>query len=138
MLVVDRPISLCQIEFWREDSMTKADIIEGVYERVGFSKKESAEIVELVFDTLKETLERGDKIKISGFGNFQVRNKKARVGRNPQTGKEIEISARRVLTFRPSQVLKVALNTAAEAEAEGKDVGGGDSGKGPQGSGEQR
>ena len=90
--------------------MTKADIIEGVYEKVGFSKKESAEIVELVFDTLKETLERGDKIKISGFGNFQVRHKKARVGRNPQTGKEIEISARRVLTFRPSQVLKTALN----------------------------
>lgn len=92
--------------------MTKADIIEGVYEKVGFSKKESAEIVELVFDTVKETLERGDKIKISGFGNFQVRHKKARVGRNPQTGKEIEISARRVLTFRPSQVLKAALNTA--------------------------
>ena len=90
--------------------MTKADIIEGVYEKVGFSKKESAEIVELVFDTVKETLERGDKIKISGFGNFQVREKKARVGRNPQTGKEIEISARRVLTFRPSQVLKAALN----------------------------
>ena len=91
--------------------MTKADIIEGVYEKVGFSKKESAEIVELVFDTVKETLERGDKIKISGFGNFQVRQKKARVGRNPQTGKEIEISARRVLTFRPSQVLKTALNS---------------------------
>jgi integration host factor subunit alpha len=90
--------------------MTKADIIEGVYEKVGFSKKESAEIVELVFDTFKETLERGDKIKISGFGNFQVRQKKARVGRNPQTGKEIEISARRVLTFRPSAVLKAALN----------------------------
>src|SRR5438270_13556167 len=90
--------------------MTKADIIEGVYEKVGFSKKESAEIVELVFDTVKETLERGDKIKISGFGNFQVRQKNARVGRNPQTGKEIEISARRVLTFRPSQVLKSALN----------------------------
>ena len=63
--------------------MTKADIIEGVYEKVGFSKKESAEIVELVFDTVKETLERGDKIKISGFGNFQVRHKNARVGRNP-------------------------------------------------------
>ena len=98
--------------------MTKADIIESVYERVGFSKKESAEIVELVFDTLKETLERGGgsassnegKVKISGFGNFQVRYKKARVGRNPQTGKEIEISARKVLTFRPSQVLKAALN----------------------------
>src|SRR5689334_6589785 len=90
--------------------MTKADIIESVYEKVGFSKKESAEIVELVFDTLKETLEQGDKVKISGFGNFQVRFKKARVGRNPQTGKEIEISARRVLNFRPSQVLKAALN----------------------------
>ena len=97
--------------------MTKADIIEGVYEKVGFSKKESAEIVELVFDTVKETLERGDKIKISGFGNFQVRHKNARVGRNPQTGEEIKISERRVLTFRPSQVLKTALNTAAEAAA---------------------
>jgi len=100
--------------------MTKADIIEGVYEKVGFSKKESAEIVELVFDTLKQTLERGDKVKISGFGNFQVRHKKARVGRNPQTGKEIEITARRVLTFRPSQVLKSALNQGnwtAEDEA---------------------
>src|SRR5512140_3995705 len=71
-----------------------------------------ADIIEVVFDALKETLERGDKIKISGFGNFQVRQKKARVGRNPQTGKEIEISARRVLTFRPSQVLKTALNSA--------------------------
>jgi|SRR6476661_7117173 len=100
--------------------MTKADIIEGVYEKVGFSKKESAEIVELVFDTVKETLERGDKIKISGFGNFQVRQKKARVGRNPQTGKEIEISARRVLTFRPSQVLKTALN-AGFGNGEGVD-----------------
>ena len=91
--------------------MTKADIIETVYEKVGFSKKESAEIVELVFDTMKETLERGEKIKISGFGNFIVREKKARIGRNPQTGDEIEISARRVLTFRPSQVLKQALNS---------------------------
>ena len=102
--------------------MTKADIIEGVYEKVGFSKKESAEIVELVFDTVKETLERGDKIKISGFGNFQVRQKKARVGRNPQTGQEIEISARRVLTFRPSQVLKSALNNGQlPAGEEGSD-----------------
>jgi integration host factor subunit alpha len=95
--------------------VTKADIIESVYERVGFSKKEAAEIVEMVFDTIKETLERGEKIKISGFGNFIVRDKKSRVGRNPQTGEEIEISARRVLTFRPSQVLKNALNAAAEA-----------------------
>lgn len=90
--------------------MTKADIIEQIYEKVGFSKKESAEIVELVFDTMKETLERGEKIKVSGFGNFVVRRKRPRIGRNPQTGEEIEISARRVLTFRPSQVLKAMLN----------------------------
>lgn len=90
--------------------MTKAEIIEQIYEKVGFSKKESAEIVEMVFDTMKETLEKGEKIKISGFGNFVVRQKRPRIGRNPQTGEEIEISARRVLTFRPSQVLKEALN----------------------------
>ena len=60
--------------------MTKADIIESVYEKVGFSKKEAADVVEMVFDTIKETLERGEKIKISGFGNFIVRDKKSRVG----------------------------------------------------------
>jgi len=97
--------------------MTKADIIEQIYEKVGFSKKESAEIVELVFDLMKDTLEKGEKIKISGFGNFVVRQKRPRIGRNPQTGEEIEISARRVLTFRPSQVLKAALNTEGEAAA---------------------
>ena len=96
--------------------MTKAEIIEQIYEKVGFSKKESAEIVELVFDIMKDTLEKGEKIKISGFGNFVVRQKRPRIGRNPQTGEEIEISARRVLTFRPSQVLKSALN-AGEGEA---------------------
>ena len=92
-------------------TMTKADLIEKVYREVGcFSKKEAAEIVEVVFDTVKQTLERGEKIKISGFGNFVVRDKNSRVGRNPQTGQEIIISARRVLTFKPSQVLKNALN----------------------------
>lgn len=92
--------------------MTKAEIVEDIYEKVGFSKKESAEIVELVFDLMKETLERGEKIKISGFGNFVVRQKRSRIGRNPQTGDAIEITARRVLTFRPSQVLKMTLNRA--------------------------
>lgn len=95
--------------------MTKADLIESVYQKIGFSKKESADIVETVFDTIKDTLEQGEKIKISGFGNFVVREKKSRVGRNPQTGEEIEISARRVLTFKPSQVLKNLLNGEAEA-----------------------
>lgn len=91
--------------------MTKAEITERIFNKVGFSKKESADIVELVFDTMKETLEKGEKIKISGFGNFVVREKRPRIGRNPQTGEEIEISARRVITFRPSQVLKSILNS---------------------------
>ena len=89
--------------------MTKADLVNAVFQRVGFSKKESANIVEYVFDTIKGTLEAGENIKISGFGNFVVRDKRARIGRNPQTGEEMEISARRVLTFKPSQVLRNAL-----------------------------
>jgi integration host factor subunit alpha len=94
-------------------TMTKAEIIESVYSKIGFSKKESSDIVELVFETMKKTLEKGEKIKISGFGNFVVRQKRPRIGRNPQTGEQIEITARRVLTFRPSQVLKAALNKGA-------------------------
>src|SRR5580704_1345567 len=91
-------------------TMTKADIIEKVYQKIGFSKKEASELVEMVFDQLKNVLCNGDKVKISGFGNFIVRGKKERIGRNPQTGDQIKISARRVLTFRPSQVLKALLN----------------------------
>ncbi|UCC66665.1 MAG: integration host factor subunit alpha [Deltaproteobacteria bacterium] len=91
--------------------MTKADIVESVYEKVGFSKKEAAQMVEMVFEIMKDNLERGEKIKISGFGNFLVKEKRARKGRNPQTGKEIEISPRRVLSFKPSQALKKLLNT---------------------------
>jgi integration host factor subunit alpha len=90
--------------------MTKADIVEALYEKVGFSKKEAADLVEQVFDTLKASLAKGNKVKISGFGNFVVREKRSRVGRNPQTGESIEISARRVLTFRPSQVLRNEVN----------------------------
>ena len=90
--------------------MTKADIVEKIYDKVGFSKKESAELVEVVFDIIKSTLEKGDKIKIAGFGNFVVKEKSDRRGRNPQTGEEITISARKILTFKPSQVLKTTLN----------------------------
>lgn len=91
--------------------MTKADIIETVYDKLGgYSKREAAELVEIVFETLKDTLAKSEKVKISGFGNFVVREKKARMGRNPQTKKPIEISARKVLTFKPSQVLKSTLN----------------------------
>lgn len=91
-------------------TVTKADIVEKVYEKIGFSKKEASELVEMVFNALKSTLQDGEKVKISGFGNFLVREKNERVGRNPQTGEQIKISARRVLTFRPSQVLKAMLN----------------------------
>jgi integration host factor subunit alpha len=91
--------------------MTKAEIVQALYTRVGgFSKKESADIVDLVFEMLKETLGRGEKIKISGFGNFVLRDKRQRPGRNPQTGEPIKISERRVLTFKASQILKQALN----------------------------
>ena len=90
--------------------MTKVDIVENIYEKVGFSKKEVAKIVEIIFDIIKESLEKEEKIKISGFGNFVVRKKWARRGRNPQTGSDIEISPRRILTFKSSQVLKAGLN----------------------------
>ncbi|MEX1100147.1 MAG: integration host factor subunit alpha [Bacteriovoracaceae bacterium] len=87
-------------------SVTKADIVERVYKEAGFSKKEAADLVDLVFKVIKDTLARGEKVKISGFGNFSIRDKATRVGRNPQTGEAMNISARRVLTFKPSQILK--------------------------------
>lgn len=90
--------------------MTKADLVERVYLKTGFSKKESAQIVEMVFDLMKSTLEKGEKIKLAGFGNFVVKQKATRKGRNPQTGDEIEITSRKILTFKPSQVLKSAIN----------------------------
>lgn len=91
--------------------MTKADIVQAVYTQLGgFSKKESADLVDLVFETMKETLGRGEKIKISGFGNFVLRDKRQRQGRNPQTGDPITITERRVLNFKASQLLKQALN----------------------------
>jgi len=90
--------------------MTKAEIVERVYEKIGFSKKEASDVVESIFEILKRTLEQGEKVKISGFGNFVVNRKRARKGRNPQTGAEIVISGRRVLTFKASQVLKKSMN----------------------------
>jgi len=104
--------------------MTKADIVECIYERVGFSKKESADLVETVFDIIKETLANGEKVKISGFGNFVVREKNARKGRNPQTGEEIRLAARRVLTFKPSLVLKNVLNDDLPGDARVEASGG--------------
>jgi integration host factor subunit alpha len=97
--------------------MTKADIVQAVYTKLGgFSKKEAADLVDQVFDSMKETLGRGEKIKISGFGNFVLRDKRQRQGRNPQTGEPIVITARRVLNFKASQLLKQALNEGASDE----------------------
>jgi len=103
--------------------MTKADIVQAVYSRLGgFSKKEAADLVDLVFETMKETLGRGEKIKISGFGNFVLRDKRQRQGRNPQTGDPIVITERRVLSFKASQLLKQALNDEGEMQALGEQV----------------
>lgn len=91
-------------------TMTKAGIVDEVYESVGITKKEAADFVEAVFETMKETLEDGEEIKVSGFGKFEVRRKGERVGRNPRTGVEIMIPERRVLRFKVSQVFKDELN----------------------------
>lgn len=90
--------------------MTKADIVEKVSDTCGYSKKESSELVECVISLIKECLESSEDLKISGFGKFEVQQKKARRGRNPQTGEALEISARKIITFKPSQLLKTALN----------------------------
>jgi integration host factor subunit alpha len=102
---------------------TKADIADAVYNEVGgFSKRESAEIVDAAFQLLKDSLSAGEKVKISGFGNFVVRFKRERVGRNPLTGEEIRISPRHVATFRASPVLKHQVNRALLGHDGGPDI----------------
>jgi integration host factor subunit alpha len=104
--------------------MTKAEIVQALYSKVGgFSRKESAELVDLVFEMMKETLGKGEKIKVSGFGNFVLRDKRQRPGRNPQTGQPIRISERRVLTFKASQILKQALNQRAALSVQNGSAG---------------
>lgn len=86
--------------------MTKADIVEVIFEKVGLSKKEATDIIEVIFDTMKNFLIEGESIKVSGFGTFNVRKKNSRKGRNPQTGEALQITPRRVLTFKASNQLK--------------------------------
>lgn len=90
--------------------MTKADLVERIQANLGYTKKDSADMLETVFFIMKKTLEAGEKIKIARFGNFEVRQKKDRKGRNPQTGETTTIEARRALTFRPSDILKDSIN----------------------------
>ena len=87
-------------------SLTKADIADRLFEEVGLNKREAKEFVDAYFEVIKEALEGGENVKLSGFGNFQLRDKNPRPGRNPKTGEEIPISARRVVTFRPGQKLR--------------------------------
>jgi integration host factor subunit alpha len=86
--------------------MTKADLVDAVFGRVGLSKIESQNIIEMIFDTIKQTLIEGESVKVSGFGTFNVKKKHARRGRNPKTGSDLEITPRRVITFRASNHLK--------------------------------
>ena len=87
-------------------ALTKANMAENLYEELGLNKREAKELVEVFFEEVRLALEEGEEVKLSGFGNFTLRNKNQRPGRNPKTGEEIPISARRVVTFRPGQKLK--------------------------------
>ncbi len=98
-------------------SLTKADIISLIHEKCGLSRNDTINVVEEAFEIMKATLERGENIKISGFGNFVVRTKRPRKGRNPQTGEEFLISGRKVLTFKASQILKKSVNTIGTSSA---------------------
>ncbi len=94
-------------------SLTKADIADRVFNEVGLNKREAKEFVDAYFEIIREALESGENVKLSGFGNFQLREKNQRPGRNPKTGEEIPISARRVVTFRPGQKLKARVEVYA-------------------------
>ncbi|MFA7526512.1 MAG: integration host factor subunit alpha [Ottowia sp.] len=87
-------------------TLTKADLIETLFEQIGLNKRESADVVDAFFGTISRALASGDDVKLPGFGNFEVKHKTARPGRNPRTGEEVMIPARRVVTFRASQILK--------------------------------
>jgi integration host factor subunit alpha len=92
-------------------SITRADIVDAVYEKFGISKRDSFRIVESLFDIIKDELEKGDNVMVSGFGKWTVKAKRERKGRNPQTGKELRIDARKIVTFKPSYVLRDAVNS---------------------------
>ncbi|EOD53458.1 integration host factor subunit alpha [Aeromonas bivalvium] len=98
-------------------ALTKADIAEHLFTQLGMSKREAKDMVEAFFEEIRQALERGEQVKISGFGNFDLREKNQRPGRNPKTGEDIPISARRVVTFRPGQKLKARVETVEPNES---------------------
>lgn len=99
-------------------ALTKAEIAERLHEELGLNKREAKELVELFFEEIRQALEHNEQVKLSGFGNFDLRDKRQRPGRNPKTGEEIPITARRVVTFRPGQKLKARVEAHAESESE--------------------
>jgi integration host factor subunit alpha len=94
-------------------ALTKADMAERLFDELGLNKREAKELVEAFFEEIRFSLEQGQQVKLSGFGNFDLRNKNQRPGRNPKTGEEVPISARRVVTFRPGQKLKARVEAYA-------------------------
>ena len=97
-------------------ALTKADMVEHLFDELGINKREAKELVEGFFEQIRAALENGEPVKLSGFGNFELRDKGERPGRNPKTGEEIPISARRVVTFRPGQKLKSRVERYAGSE----------------------
>jgi integration host factor subunit alpha len=91
-------------------TLTRADLSEAVHRQIGLSRTESADLVKSILDTVSEALVAGENVKLSSFGTFMVRSKRGRIGRNPKTGEEVPITPRRVLVFRPSQVMKNLVN----------------------------
>jgi integration host factor subunit alpha len=104
-------------------ALTKSEMAERLYEELGLNKREAKEIVELFFEEIRGCLEGNEQVKLSGFGNFDLRDKSQRPGRNPKTGEEIPISARRVVTFRPGQKLKARVESYGEDGQPGTDDG---------------
>jgi integration host factor subunit alpha len=98
------------------ESLTKADLAERLYEELGFNKREAKDLVDAFFDTVRAALEGNESVKLSGFGNFDLRDKRQRPGRNPKTGEEIPITARRVVTFKPGQKLRERVEAYARAD----------------------
>jgi integration host factor subunit alpha len=99
-------------------ALTKADMVEKLFDELGLNKREAKDIVEMFFEEIRIALEKGEHVKLSGFGNFALRNKNTRPGRNPKTGEEIPITARRVVTFRSGQKLKARIEAYAGSQPE--------------------
>jgi integration host factor subunit alpha len=103
-----------------DQTLTRADLSDAVYQEIGLSRAESMQMVEAVLDIMSDAIIAGQNVKLSSFGSFIVRSKGGRIGRNPKTGQEVPIAPRRVLTFRPSQVMRDTINAPARSKTSGR------------------